>query len=193
VTFLVDIGANTSVISENIWSRLPSAVRNASTKREADVGTVSGIVVAKGRVQCSITINGRTIVESVLVMDIDMDGILGLSSMAALGCRVELAGLDMLSTSQAQVDVNRGRRPAKSHICHLVAKRTIRVPARCEKMVPCELDEVSGEGDWLVGSDEQDNDLELQVVRSVTGGKSPKTQVRLVNPTDKAIYVTRGQ
>jgi hypothetical protein len=193
VVFLVDSGANTTVISEKIWDRLPQSVRNTGTGQHADVDTIGGIAIARDRATCSITINGRTIVESVLVMDIDMDGILGLSSMAALGCRVELAGLNMLSTSQAWVDVNRGKRLAKSRICHLVAKQTIRVPARCEKMVPCELDEVSEGCDWLVGGDEQDDDLQLRVVRSVTGGKSPKTQVRLVNPTDKAIYVTRGQ
>lgn len=89
------------------------------------------------------------------------------------------------------MDVNRGRRPAKSRMCHLVTKQTIRVSATCERMVPCELDKMSVKGDWLVGNDEQDDDLDLQVVRS--GRKSPKTQVQLVNPTGKAIYVTRGQ
>jgi hypothetical protein len=61
-TFLVDSGANISVISEDVWKRLPRPVRDTSTEQEADVKTVGGTAVAKSRVRCNITINGRTVV-----------------------------------------------------------------------------------------------------------------------------------
>jgi hypothetical protein len=192
VTFLVDCGSNTTVISEKTWRRLPRAVRDTGTGEGPDVGTIGGTAVAKDRVACNITVNGRTIVESVLVMDIDMDGILGFPSMAALGCRLDVAGLSLLDTSHARTSVKRVERPVKPRICHLVANKTVRVPARSEKMVPCTLDGVT-ECDWLVGNDGPGDGLGWQVMHSVTSGKAPNTQVRLINPTDKAIYVTRGQ
>jgi predicted aspartyl protease len=193
VTFLVDSGANISVISENLWERLPHAVQNTSTEQEADVETVGGTAVAKGRVRCNITINGRTVVDSMLVMDVDMDGVLGLSTMAALGCRIDLAGLTCWTQSGVETSKSDSERRAGPRVCHLTATKKVRVPARSERMVSCALDGEVTTGDWLVGGDDPDDGLGLRVVRSVTCGNARKAQVHLVNLSDKAIDVEKGQ
>lgn len=65
LTFLVDTGADVSIITQNSWDQLPSHVRdsdylsNGNTKNNILEG-VGGEVSAKGIVELPLTVMGRT-------------------------------------------------------------------------------------------------------------------------------------
>lgn len=73
--------SNKVVHEVEISNRLLRAIQDTGTEQQAEVDIIGDTAAAKDRATCSITINSKTIVEFVLVMDVDMDG---LSSMAAL-------------------------------------------------------------------------------------------------------------
>ena len=68
-TFLIDTGAEISIISEETLAKFPKTLRVAFQDRTQVLVMVSGErVLAKGPVLCNITVNGHTILEPVCVM-----------------------------------------------------------------------------------------------------------------------------
>lgn len=98
VRFLIDTGAEVTVINLETLSTLPKVIRTAFSERRRKLVTVSGEeVTALGPVLCHLSINGRTVLEAVCAAPFPEAAVLGVPALTALGCNMTVAGIDVLS------------------------------------------------------------------------------------------------
>ena len=100
VRFLVDTGAEVSVISQETLQRLPTTVRQRFESSKRKLVTASGEEVeALGPVLCSISVQNRTITDTIYAAPFPEAAIMGMTSLIALGCQVTVAGVDVVKAS----------------------------------------------------------------------------------------------
>ena len=100
VQFLVDTGAEVSVISQETLQRLPTTVRQRFESNKRIFVTASGEEVeALGPVLCSISVQNRTVTDTVYAAPFPEATIMGMTTLVALGCQVTVAGVDVVKAS----------------------------------------------------------------------------------------------
>ncbi len=190
VSFLVDTGAEITGISYATLAKLPRAIRAAFQDQAHTVTTVSGERVAtKGPVLCNVAVAGRVVIDAVIAMQMEPEAILSLPTLRALGGQVTVAGVELLPTTSSSPI----RQLQASRVFRVTVDRNDVIPPRSQMVVPCRIKgEPSGQTLVIEGTDQRKRNT-FQVAHSVVKSGSKRTQVRLLNPTDKKMRVRRGQ
>jgi hypothetical protein len=191
VRYLVDTGAEVSVISYATLAKLPREVQAAfqDQAHTMTVTTVSGEQVStKGPVLCKISILGREVTDVVIAMHMESEAILSLPTLAAMGGEVKLGGVNLLPASSIRLVLNQ-------RVFKVTVDKCEVIPARSQKVVSCRIRSRGQPVEQALiveGTDECRQLKAFQVAHSVAKGSVGRTQVRLLNPTDKDVKVKAG-
>jgi hypothetical protein len=72
---------------------LPNAVKEAfEAESKQTVSTVTERVTAKGPVLCRITVNSKTVVDTLITIEMQQNSIFGLPTLEVLGCNLTVVG-----------------------------------------------------------------------------------------------------
>jgi hypothetical protein len=191
VRYLVDTGAEVSVISYATLAKLPREVQAAfqDQAHTMTVTTVSGEQVStKGPVLCKISILGREVTDVVIAMHMESEAILSLPTLAAMGGEVKLGGVNLLPASSIRLVRNQ-------RVFKVTVDKCEVIPARSQKVVSCRIRSRGQPVEQALiveGTDECRQLKAFQVAHSVAKGSVGRTLVRLLNPTDKDVKVRAG-
>ena len=101
ITFLVDTGAEPTLISLDVLKELPKPLRRAFQDCSSTLQLADGQALrAQGPVMCNITVAGRSVLEAIYAAPIADHAILGLEAMIALGLSLDIAGRCVTPVSQ---------------------------------------------------------------------------------------------
>ena len=101
--FLVDTGAEISVVSLIALAKFPRALRVSFQDNSRVLKIANGEeVVAKDPVLCNITVRGRTVFDAICAIDITEEAILGMPAIDALVFQMSVAGLELYPTTFTQ-------------------------------------------------------------------------------------------
>ena len=129
VRFLVDTGAEVSVISQETLQRLPTTVRQRFESSKRKLVTASEEEVeALGPVLCSINVQNRTVTDTIYAAPFPEAAILGITTLVALGCQVTVAGVDVVKASTNTAV----RSLYKPRVHRVTAVNDVTVPAQSE-------------------------------------------------------------
>lgn len=188
VQYLIDTGAEVSVISNNMLANLPCIVRLAFKDQMHTLQMASGqSVLSRGPVLCNVTIGDRTITEAFYAMEMPEDAILGMPAMTSLGLRVTMAGVDLMP------EASMVQRLKVSHVYRLTAASDYTLPARSEVMIDGRVAEKPVGSVFIVEPRRLELPGDVLVARTVSGRCDGKFPVRAYNPTDSEIRVQHGQ
>ncbi len=188
--FLVDTGAETTLISFSVLDSLPRALRtcfqdNSSTLQLAD----GEDFVAKGPVVCNLTVSGRTIVESVYAAAISDSAILGFPALESLGFQMSVAGI---SKSQRK---SMSTQSPSTQVRRITATRNIEVSANAEVIIKGKIHGQPIGQTLMIGPSSLAYLPEgLQVARSVVSANdNAMCSVRILNVSDRPLTIPRKQ
>ena len=129
VRFLVDTGAEVSVISQETLQRLPTTVRQRFESNKRKLVTASGEEVeALGPVLRSISVQNRTVTDTVYAASFPGAAIMGITTLVALGCQVTVAGVDVVKASTNTAV----RSSYKPRVHRVTAVNDVTVPTQSE-------------------------------------------------------------
>ena len=107
VSFLVDTGAEPTIISLKALQTLPRHIKEAFEKYPSHLKLANGQrVAAKGPVMCKIQVGNKSVLEATYAAQIDDEVILGLETLKGLGFDLTIAGMPMTMTSDDNTEVS---------------------------------------------------------------------------------------
>jgi hypothetical protein len=192
VRFLVDTGAERSVMGAGVLASLPEKVREAFRMKSCNLLMANQQrEVAPGPVVCQVMVEGRTVLEPFCVLK-DMEGaILGMPALCELGLEVTVAGVDLLPRrEEAQV-----RRLATAQVCQVKLLKDVDVPARSEHLVLAKTSSgLNGKPVMIAPSiGEGGTPNSLLVARTVGTPVASTVVVRVCNTSEKPISLKAKQ
>jgi hypothetical protein len=195
VSFLVDTGAEVTGISYATLARLPGAVRDEfEAESKHTVSTVTGQqVTAKGPVLCHISVNGKTVVDAVIAMEMQQEAILSLPTLEALGCDLTVAGQPLLC-AQAKPAYSSSGTATQPHTYKVQLLKDEVIPSNSQKVVHCLILKAPADGRDLMiaATGESEIDLQVEVANSLAQANSTHTYIRLLNATADDVIVKAG-
>ena len=97
IEFLVDTGAEITVISESKFQNLPKQLRDKFDQISTSMKVANGASVsAKGSVMCQLSVMGGSELEANYVAKLTDDGLLGMPALTALSFTLKMDGIDMM-------------------------------------------------------------------------------------------------
>ena len=188
--FLVDTGAEISVVSLATLAKFPKALRIAFQDNSRVLKMANGEeVVAKGPVLCNITVRGRTVLEAICAMNITEEAILGMPAMDALGFQMSVAGLELLPTQHP----HRIRSIRTSRVWRVTAATDVVIPPRSEAVMAGCFEGKPVGSQFIIEAYELQSPDSLIVGRTVSGNSQGRTPVRIFNPSDREVTVRQGE
>ena len=186
VEFLVDTGAESTVLSKRCFETLPRSIKAKFQDSTSSVYVADGTKVwSKGHVLCNIVVGGRSICDIVFVAEIEDYALLGWDAQQALGVEFKVAGVNL--AEQAKV-----RRVAKPIIRRIKVTKDHVLPPRSEVLLPGSIDGDPLKGVTLVSSTEDIQQTGIVVARTITKGNEPECQLRVMNPSDEPRHLKAG-
>ena len=190
VRFLLDSGAEVTVIGEEILATLPKSLRTVFQDRSSTLKVANGdSVVVYGPVLCNISVLERTVLEAVYVMPNTEEAILGTPALTALGLCITLAEVEVLK-SGSNPAVRRLQMPK---VYRVTADRNCTVPPLSEAIVTGRM---QGKPLGSLFAIEPKNSLQqnsLLVARTVAGHYQGRTPVRIFNPSYSELVIKLGE
>ena len=189
--FLIDTGAEISIISEETLARFPKTLRFAFQDRTHTLVMASGErVLAKGPVLCNITVNGHTILEPVCAMSSGPQALLSMPALVALDLELTVAGeAVVISRNYSKI-----RRLQTLRVLRVTAAADFVIPPRSQQTITGRMEgQVFREKDYIVERVNTHKSDELLVAHTIAGHNKGQTVMRVLNPTDKEIRVSEGQ
>ena len=164
ITFLVDTGAEPTLISLAVLKELPKPLRRAFQDCSSTLQLADGQALrAQGPVMCNITVAGRSVLEAIYAAPIADHAILGLEAMISLGLSLDIAGRRVTPVSQPSL-----RRIHRPVVKRVVACDDCVVPARSEALIRGEIRGMEHSSTLMVGPIGNDQSKRgLTVARSV--------------------------
>ena len=183
IKFLIDTGAEISIISEETLARFPKTLRVAFQDRTHILVMASGErVLAKGPVLCNITINGHTILEPVCVMSTGPQALLSMPALVALDLELRVAGEAVVMPHK----YSKIRRLQTSRVLHVAAAADFVIPPRSQHIITGRIEgRVFNDQEYIVERLNRGASEELLVAHTISGHNKGQTIMRVLNPTDR--------
>ena len=192
VRFLVDTGAEPTVISLEFLQKLPKKLRTLFQDSMSRLHNADGSDLrAQGPVLCQVTVGGRTVTDAVYAAPIaGVEAILGLDTLRELGLELNVGGVNVLSGASVPV-IRRLRVP---QIRRVSAAEDVVIPARSEAIVP---GSVKGgqhsEHFLMIGQRSKPTSNSLFVARTLIAECQSTCAVRVMNPADEPRHIWKGE
>ena len=136
VTFLIDTGSNVTIISKNFTEKLPSDTLQSIQPTNTQMLTVTGEVTPfLGKTELDMKIGKQTFKHTVLIADIENDGILGMDFLTSHRCDLVLSQ-QMLKINGEEILCFANSRNAQSKCCRVAILEPIEIPPETEMVVP---------------------------------------------------------
>jgi hypothetical protein len=190
VQFLLDSGAEVSVIGPEVLARLPRETRLKFLKNDCIVGMVDGTRVGgSGPVLCRLRVADREVLEKVCALHCSTDTILGAPGMLALGCQWTVAGVEVCNTPHAAVFARQLRLKNDGKVRLM---ENVEVPALSETVVVGRVGRVlNGRSIVIEPVPHKDSERSYIVGRSVNIPEDQLLQVRVCNLTSEPILLKK--
>ena len=191
VKFLVDTGAEVSVISQETLQRLPTTVRQRFESSKRKLVTASGEEVeALGPVLCSISVQNRTVTDTVYAAPFPEAAILGITTLVALGCQVTVAGVDVVKASTSTAV----RSLCTPRVHRVTAVNDVTIPAQSEILLVGQIHgQVKPDVTYLVEPDGSESlPPNMIVARTLVKPESGRCLVQVCNLSTNEIKLKQG-
>ncbi len=187
VDMLCDTGAESTVLSQKYLHKLPCSVQKQFRDKVTRITMANGeAAIGYGPILSEIEVNGRTILEVVVIADIPDPALLGWDAQLAFGVRYEVGGVDLVSTPSASKEVD-------TSICRVRVAEVCVVPARSEAVIKGRWDKDQSKTAMISGMVDSTNIEGLVVARTMVEGHGLTGPVRVLNVTDKPRKLEVGE
>ena len=191
VRLLVDTGAEVSVISQETLQRLPTTVRQRFESSKRKLVTASGEEVeALGPVLCSISVQNRTVTDTVYAAPFPEAAIMGMTTLVALGCQVTVAGVDVVKASTSTAV----RSLCAPRVHRVTAVNDVTIPAQSEMLLVGQIHgQVKPDVTYLVEPDGSESlPPNMIVARTLVKPESGRCLVQVCNLSTNEIKLKQG-
>ena len=184
-TFLVDTGSNITIVTPEVFNRIPESVRPALDTVITEMVLADGRSLPfKGKAILTLRL-GRTVVEhEIWIADIGLEGILGMDYLQKMNCElISEQGEYRLTLPEGSVKC--GQSSNGSVCCRVAVAETVTVPPGTEMLVPgmyVEPTGVTGPGVLEVAAKFLERS-QLLVAKSLVNMEQAQVPLRLLNPT----------
>ena len=190
--FLIDTGAQRSVMGAGVLAQLPRQVRESFRTRPCNLLMANKQVeTAPGPILCEVTVAGRTILEPFCVLR-DLEGvILGMPALHELGFEASLAGVDLVPTQPR----DRVRQTAPACGCQIQTLDAVEIPARSDRVVLARTGTGMDGRQVMVTPHDVAGGLpsSLMVARAVVIPVASRVLVRVCNTSDQPLSIRANQ
>lgn len=190
VSFLVDTGADATVISLDTLKSMSKTLRTAFQDSTAKLQVADGTTVqAKGPVLCKVTVAERCVLEAVYAAPIADTAIMGLETMKALGLDLSVAGVRLLPSQPSLI-----RRTQVQTVRRVVASTSYDVPARSEMVVQGNIrGELPSDTVMISPCSNQGRKRAIYAARSLVTADNGTGLVRVMNMGDTVRRIRQGE
>ena len=191
VRFLVDTGAEVSVISQETLQRLPTTVRQRFESNKRKLVTASGEEVeALGPVLCSISVQNRTVTDTIYAAPFPEAAIMGMTTLVALDCQVTVAGVDVVKASTSTAV----RSLCTPRVHRVTAVNDVTIPAKSEMLLVGQIHgQVKPDVTYLVEPDGSESlPPNMIVARTLVKPESGRCLVQVCNLSTNEIKLKQG-
>jgi hypothetical protein len=189
VRFLIDTGAEVTVIGPEVLARLPRETRLSFLKKDCTIVVASGErVPARGPVLCRLKVADREVLEPVRALLVNTDCILGYPTCRALGCQLTVAGVQLCSTAPPPVRVREIQAETAAKVRVL---NTVEIPPLTESLVVGRVNRIWNGRAIVIEplARNEDEDKQFVVARSVDVPEERLVKVRVCNPTAEPVVL----
>ena len=191
VRFLVDTGAEVSVISQETLQRLPTTLRQQFESSKRKLVTASGEEVeALGPVLCSISVQNRTVTDTIYAAPFPEAAIMGMTTLVALGCQVTVAGVDVVKASTSTAV----RSLCTPRVHRVTAVSDVTIPAQSKMLLVSQIHgRVKPDVTYLVEPDGSESlPPNMIVARTLVKPESGRCLVQVCNLSTENIKLKQG-
>ena len=136
VTFLIDTGSNVTILSRSLIERMPAHVSSSVQPTNTKMLTVTGEVTPfLGKTEHELNIGKQKLRHTLLVADIENDGIIGMDFLKAHHCDLVLTR-QILKVNGEEVLCFANSRSAQPRCCPVAILEPVEIPPECEMIVP---------------------------------------------------------
>lgn len=136
ITFLIDTGSNVTILSKNFIDKLPrditSSVKHTNTKMLTVTGEINPFL---GKTELELGIGKQTLKHTLLIADIENDGILGMDFLTAHQCDLVLTR-QIIKVNGEEVLCFANSRNAQPRCCRVAVLEPVEIPPETEMIVP---------------------------------------------------------
>jgi transposase InsO family protein len=192
VRFLIDTGAERSVIGADVLAQLPEGTRARFRKCSCNLLMANqNLETAPGPVLCRVLVEGREILEPFCVLRSMEGAIIGTPALEALGCYMTVAGVEVMSRRECA----KARQVGVARVARVRVLETTTIPRRSEQLVLARTDsKLSGRTVMLAPQTNAEGVPDcLLVARSVTKPEKGRVVVRVCNTSDEPAVIRANQ
>jgi hypothetical protein len=192
VRFLIDTGAERSVIGADVLAQLPEGTRARFRKCSCNLLMANqNLETAPGPVLCRVLVEGREILEPFCVLRSMEGAIIGTPALEALGCYMTVAGVEVMSRRECA----KARQVGVARVARVRVLETTTIPRRSEQLVLASTDsKLSGRTVMLAPQTNAEGVPDcLLVARSVTTPEKGRVVVRVCNTSDEPAVIRANQ
>ena len=187
VKFLVDTGAEPTILSTRILRSLPKTLRSTFQDKSTRLQLADGQPLhAQGPVLCNLTMGDKTVLEAAYVAPVEDEAILGLDTLRALGLNLSIAGVSV----EGRAPVRRVTAPCVRLV--KVSKDYI-IPARSEMTVHGQLEGPQLKHCALVSAGGAEECDKIMVDKCLVQSNKNVCPIRLMNLSEEDISLSAGQ
>ena len=190
VTFLVDTGANITIIKPDIYFKIPVQDRPPLESKSIKMVTADGNSLSfKGQGWFKVTIDndGAEVEHRVWVADIELDGILGYDFLCKYDCQLECGKrlMTFQGTSVSSIE------PPMS--CRVIADTTVCIPPGSEVLIPGKIAEEKEMGAAIIGPAAKFlRNHDMIVAKVLVDTREARVPVRVLNLRDEYVKIHKG-
>ena len=193
IKFLIDTGANTTIINPSVYDELPNLQRPTLQPVKLNMVLADGTpMMSTGKGEFDLKIGDKIVSHEVWVADIDVEGILGTDFLLKHQCLLNMAENDLLMKEM----------PTENILPDVFEESCCRVAVKEDTTIPANSESVIG-GNWLdKPSSPAEGILEptynftqknkLMIARILTTTENEHVALRVVNLTDEPIKLYRN-
>ena len=136
ITFLIDTGSNVTILSKEMLQKLPTETNTSVEPTTLKMLTVTGEVTPfLGKIDLNLTIGTQKLKHSVLIADIENDGILGMDFLTAHKCDLMLTR-KLMKINGEEILCFANSRDVQPRCCRVAVLEPVVIPPESEIVVP---------------------------------------------------------
>jgi hypothetical protein len=191
VSWLVDTGCNTTILSETSYFQIPARRRPLLKPYESCLRMADGApLTVLGQAEFDMVIGGRRVRQNMIVAQCRVNGLLGMDFMCAQDMVIDLANEQVRCAGREVPSMLQARTHCK---CARVAvAETVTIPAGSRMIVQGKTPMRVPEGDWMVEPLTKPlGGHSLLVAKTLAAGGGSRVPMEVLNPTPQDIVLYR--